>query len=74
MRHIKFTGDGQDNNKGEVHFTGVQNDYTLCGYTMDGDSGTAGSYIPTNEKVNCRPCISIVLSCKKVKSTELINP
>lgn len=63
-------GDGADKNKGEIHFIGVQNDYTLCGYTMDGDLGTAGSYEATCKKVNCLHCIAIVNACKKVKSTE----
>jgi hypothetical protein len=74
MNHILFIGDGVDDNKGEVHFTGVQNDYTLCGYTMDGDFGTAGSYETTNRKVNCFACIRIVTSCKNVKSTEYKKP
>ena len=70
MQHIIFTGNGVDKNKGEIHFTGVQNDYTLCGYTMDGDFGTAGSYELTTSRVNCYACIKIVTECKKVKSTE----
>lgn len=65
---IKFTGKDVDSQfKDRVCFVGCINDYTLCGITLDGDTATAGDYTPTNEKVNCRDCISIVKYCQKLK-------
>lgn len=68
---IKFIGNGKENVlKGTIHFenpTGSQQDYTLCGITLDGDTETAGGYVNTNQKVNCEHCIRIVEYCKKIK-------
>lgn len=68
---IKFNGTGDGDCDNEVHFVGCISDYTLCGLTMDGEPDTAGGYDATKEKVNCAQCISIVIYCKKIKSTEL---
>lgn len=65
---VKFTGEGVDKEfKGRVCFAGCIHDYTLCGITLDGDSETAGDYNTTDEKVNCRDCISIIQYCKSLK-------
>jgi len=53
-----------------VHFTCPINDYTLCGLTLDGDDKTLGDYEPTNDKVDCEHCITIVKLCKSIKQTE----
>ena len=64
---IKFTGTGNDENKGEVHLCGPITDYTICGYTLDGDTGTAGDYEPTKDKINCVQCLEIIKLCKKIR-------
>lgn len=65
MSKVKFTGENVDEQfKGRVCFTGCIHDYTLCGITLDGDSGTAGDYNTTKDRVNCCDCIAIVKYCK----------
>lgn len=62
---IEFTTNKES--KGEVHYVGVINDYTLCGATMDMDSSTMGDFKGTTKKVNCENCIRIVKFCKSLK-------
>lgn len=67
---VKFTGVEVDEQfKNRICFVGCIHDYTLCGITLDGDTGTAGDYVSTNQKVNCTDCIAIVKYCKKIKLT-----
>lgn len=71
---IKFTGVGVIGEfKNRVCFTGPIQDYTLCGITLDGDSGTAGDFNATNDKCNCYDCLRIVNLCKSIKKNELIK-
>lgn len=66
---IEFIGNGDPLHKGEVHFTGTINDYTLCGLTLDNDPMTTGSFKETKKKVNCDYCKGIVDYCKGIRKT-----
>lgn len=65
-----------ENGKTVVHFMGTgQADYALCGHDLAGDSihenGSYGESTDTEEKVNCKHCISIVMYCKNIKNNEM---
>jgi hypothetical protein len=66
---IEFIGNGDPYFQGSVHFKGLENDYTLCGLTMDKDPITTGDYKYSNKKVNCPDCKNIVDYCKSIKKT-----
>lgn len=69
---VKFTGENVIAEfKDRVCFQGSIQDYTLCGITLDGDTGTAGDFNITNDRVNCLDCLSIVRLCKTIKRSEL---
>ncbi len=73
MKRIKILGTGADMPKDDVHFESFDgNDYTLCGETLDGDPETVGDYESTTDKVNCKTCIDLVKTFKKVKRSEYI--
>jgi len=67
---IKFIGTGDGSHDCGVHFVGLENDYTLCGCSLDDDPLTFGKSISTKEKVNCQECINIIVFSKSVKRTE----
>lgn len=68
---IEFDGTGDGVNDKGVHFIGPINDYTLCGMSMDGDTGTFGCFSFTHKKVNCDVCSKIVTFCKSIHSSHL---
>lgn len=69
-RKIKFDFEEETTIGGGVHFVSELNDYTLCGLSLDGDTGTTGAFKATKQKVNCKHCIEIIEYCKKIKKTE----
>lgn len=74
-KNIKFIGDGEyfqefPDQISYVHFDGPLSDYTLCGWTLDGDTGTMGSYISTDELISCPNCIKVIKHCKSLKYKE----
>lgn len=70
MRLIRFVGDGDDVVDSSVlHLDGViGSDYTLCGLTLDGDQGTAGSFESIDAPaVTCPDCVRVILHCRGVR-------
>lgn len=69
MRLIRFLGDGEDDvcNK-NLHIEGHDGkDFTLCGLSLDNDTGTVG----TNEcvkakKITCPDCKNIIQYCRDI--------
>ena len=69
-RAIEFMGDGDGDElcqPGVFHLEGApcQQDFTLCGLTLDGDTGTAGNCrLIVGRRVNCPNCREIIRHCK----------
>ncbi len=60
-------------NKGFVHFSKNQNDYTVCGLETSGDKKLGlGVGRPVKTKVDCPDCIRMVELCQSIKSSEFI--
>ncbi len=66
MKYIQFLNDGADTMTSHTHLDGACGaDFTLCGITLDGDPGTAGTYIEVEAKrLTCPDCVSIVRLCR----------
>lgn len=69
MNLIRFIGDGDGElNTEALHLTHPLTDHTLCGETMDGDTGTAGTFENINAKeVTCESCIAIIKHCRGIR-------
>lgn len=64
MKHWREVG-------GPVHCESADGvDYTLCGYSMDGESGL-DFMKETAEGIDCQRCINMINFCKRVRSGEI---
>lgn len=53
--------------KGVVHCDGVGgNDFTLCGFSLDGDQGEIRQVIGPGVKIDCPECLAIISFCNSV--------
>lgn len=50
-----------------VHADSPVSDFTLCGLTLDEDSGTLGRYSTVKSKITCSQCLAIIRHCKQIK-------
>lgn len=68
---VQFCGNGDDPEiKGKICYEGPFSDYTLCGLSLDNDSGSVGWYVHTDEKINCLQCLAIIDYCKDIIKKE----
>ncbi len=55
-----------EHDKGIVHCEAAHgSDYTLCGFTLDGDQGEISEVI--GKKISCGDCISIIQFCRDIR-------
>lgn len=76
MKVIEFIGNGVDDTElcspGVYHSFGViGGDFTLCGISLDNDTGTIGEYHTVNSKINCPLCIAVIEFCKKIPNPQI---
>jgi hypothetical protein len=49
------------------------NDYTLCGYALEGETGN-DPLTETLAQINCSKCIEIINFCRQIRSGEVCSP
>ena len=59
-----------EHEKGIVHCEAAHgNDYTLCGFTLDGDQGEITKV--TGRKISCGDCLGIIQFCRNIRPSAL---
>lgn len=64
---MKITPKMYETSDGVTHCEGWNgNDFTLCGFTLDGDQGPVIKCDDPTEKINCDDCRSIIKFCRSI--------
>lgn len=57
------------------HCQGVDgNDYTLCGFSLDGQEGSIEEVKSSPPRVDCPQCLAVIYFCRKLSARTFASP
>ena len=61
-----------EHEKGIIHCEAADGvDYTLCGFTLDGDQGEITEAVGRTAKITCSDCLGIIAFCRTIPQSAL---